>query len=164
MRRREGAGTAGRRSSIRGWISDVPLTASMPPIVSVSWGPSFWRSATSSSRTGWPLEVKRVLGQDFQRIAHAVKVARYVEEIAREEKAEPVLALCAYLHLFLEGLEPEGTDADPQYPGAPRRRSRVDRQDGVPHRAFPCRRCRFDRDKGPLRRPSPRFGRGEKGR
>ena len=56
------------------------------------------------------LEVKRVLGQDFQRIAHAVKVARYVEEIAREEKAEPVLALCAYLHLFLEGPEPEGRE------------------------------------------------------
>ena len=56
------------------------------------------------------LEVKRVLGRDFQRIAHAVKAARYVEEIAREEKAEPALALAAYLHLFLEGPEPEGTD------------------------------------------------------
>jgi hypothetical protein len=57
------------------------------------------------------LEVKRLLGQDFQRIGHAVKVARYVEEIAREEKAEPVVALCAYLHVFLEGPEPEGKEA-----------------------------------------------------
>jgi hypothetical protein len=54
------------------------------------------------------LEVKRILGRDFQRIAHAIKVAGYVEEIAGEEKAEPVLALAAYLHVFLEGREPEG--------------------------------------------------------
>ena len=49
------------------------------------------------------LEVKRLLGQDFQRIGHAVKVARYVDEIARDEKAEPMVALCAYLHVFMEG-------------------------------------------------------------
>jgi hypothetical protein len=49
------------------------------------------------------LEVKRLVGRDFQSIAHAVKVARFVEEIAREEKAEPALVLCAaYLHVFGE--------------------------------------------------------------
>jgi hypothetical protein len=49
------------------------------------------------------LEVKRLVGRDFESIAHAVKVARFVEEIAREEKAELALVLCAaYLHLFDE--------------------------------------------------------------
>jgi len=49
------------------------------------------------------LEVKRLAGRDFQSIAHAVKVARYVEEISKEEKAEPALLLCAaHLHLFSE--------------------------------------------------------------
>ncbi len=49
------------------------------------------------------LEVKRLMGHDFQAIAHTVKVARFVEEIAREERAEPALVLCAaYLHLFDE--------------------------------------------------------------
>jgi hypothetical protein len=53
------------------------------------------------------LEVKRLLGRDFQRIAHAVKVARLAEEIARVEKAEAALVLCAaHLHLLLEGGEP----------------------------------------------------------
>ena len=49
------------------------------------------------------VEVKRLMGRDFQAIAHAVRVARFVEEIAREEKAELALVLCAaYLHLFGE--------------------------------------------------------------
>jgi hypothetical protein len=49
------------------------------------------------------LEVKRLLGQDFPRIAHAVKVARFAEELCREEKAEPALVLCAaYLHVLAE--------------------------------------------------------------
>ncbi len=53
------------------------------------------------------LEVKRLLGRDFQRIAHAVKVARLAEEIARVEKAEVALVLCAaHLHLLLEGGQP----------------------------------------------------------
>jgi hypothetical protein len=52
------------------------------------------------------LEVKHQLGKDFQKIGHAVKVATYAEEIARQEKAEPALVLCAaYLHLFFEPLE-----------------------------------------------------------
>jgi hypothetical protein len=49
------------------------------------------------------IEVKRLIGRDFRSIAHAVRVARFVEEIARAEKAEPALLLCAaYLHLFTE--------------------------------------------------------------
>jgi hypothetical protein len=56
------------------------------------------------------LEVKRILGQDFQRIAHAVKTARYVEKIAGQEKAEPIVALCAYLHVFLEGSDQNGRE------------------------------------------------------
>jgi hypothetical protein len=56
------------------------------------------------------VEVKRLMGRDFQAIAHAVRVARFVEEIAREEKTEPALVLCAaYLHLFDER-EPDGPD------------------------------------------------------
>ena len=59
------------------------------------------------------LEVKRLVGRDFRSIAHAVKVARFVEEIAREEKAEPALVLCAaYLHLFAE--QPAGDSIEGQ--------------------------------------------------
>ena len=72
-------------------------------------GPELLAKRTDLLKDRVALEVKRVLGHDFQRIAHAVRVARYVEEIAREEKAEPVVAMVAYLHLFLEGSEPEGT-------------------------------------------------------
>jgi hypothetical protein len=50
------------------------------------------------------IEVKRRLGQDFRRIAHGVKVARFAEQIGREEKAALAVVLCAaYLHLFYEG-------------------------------------------------------------
>ena len=73
-------------------------------------GPELLAKRTDLLKDRVALEVKRVLGKDFQRIAHAVKVVRYVEEIAREEKAEPVLALAAYLHLFLEGSEPGGRE------------------------------------------------------
>jgi hypothetical protein len=58
------------------------------------------------------LEVKRLLGRDFQAIAHAVRVARYAEEIAREEKAELALVLCAaYLHVLEEAV-PVGSGED----------------------------------------------------
>ena len=51
------------------------------------------------------LEVKRRLGRAFQTISHAMKVARHAEELAREEKAEPAVVLCAaFLHVFSEGL------------------------------------------------------------
>jgi hypothetical protein len=59
------------------------------------------------------VEVKRLLGQDFQRISHAVKVARYVEEIGREEKAELAVLLCAaYLHVFSERDDAKGDDVE----------------------------------------------------
>jgi len=49
------------------------------------------------------IEVKRRLGRDFRKIAHAINVARYAEEIAREEKAVPAVVICAaYLHVFSE--------------------------------------------------------------
>ena len=56
------------------------------------------------------LEVKRLLVSDFQRIAHGLKVARYAEEIVREEAAVVALVLCAaHLHLLLEGPEEGGS-------------------------------------------------------
>ena len=45
------------------------------------------------------VEVKTYFGKDFKRIGHASKVARYAEEIARAENAEPGIVLpAAYLH------------------------------------------------------------------
>ena len=45
------------------------------------------------------VEVKKYFGKDFKRIGHASKVARYAEEIAKAEGAEPGIVLpAAYLH------------------------------------------------------------------
>ena len=45
------------------------------------------------------IEMKRYFGQDFKRIGHAANVARYAERIAKEEKGNPAVVLCAaYLH------------------------------------------------------------------
>jgi len=45
------------------------------------------------------LEMKRTFGQDFKRIGHATRVARYAQRIAGEEKADLAVVLCAaYLH------------------------------------------------------------------
>ena len=45
------------------------------------------------------VEVKRHFGRDFKRIGHAAKVARYAEQIVKEEKGNPAVVLCAaYLH------------------------------------------------------------------
>jgi HD superfamily phosphodiesterase len=45
------------------------------------------------------VEMKRYFKQDFRRIGHATKVARYAEQIAREERGDMVMVLCAaYLH------------------------------------------------------------------
>jgi putative nucleotidyltransferase with HDIG domain len=39
------------------------------------------------------------LGHDFKRIGHAANVARYAEQIVREEQGNPAVVLCAaYLH------------------------------------------------------------------
>ena len=45
------------------------------------------------------IEMKRYFGRDFKRIGHAADVARYAEQIVREEKGNPAVVLCAaYLH------------------------------------------------------------------
>ena len=45
------------------------------------------------------IEMKRYFGKDFKRIGHAASVAGYAERIAKEEKANPAIVLCAaYLH------------------------------------------------------------------
>jgi putative nucleotidyltransferase with HDIG domain len=45
------------------------------------------------------VEMKRYFGQDFKRIGHAANVARYAEQIAKEEKGDLAVVLCAaYLH------------------------------------------------------------------
>ncbi|MHB8829571.1 MAG: HD domain-containing protein [Syntrophales bacterium] len=45
------------------------------------------------------LEMKRYFKQDFKRIGHATKVARYAEQIGRMEKGDLMVILCAaYLH------------------------------------------------------------------
>jgi HD superfamily phosphodiesterase len=45
------------------------------------------------------IEMKRYFGQDFKRIGHAADVAKYAEQIVKEEKGNPAVVLCAaYLH------------------------------------------------------------------
>ena len=45
------------------------------------------------------VEMKRYFQRDFRRIAHATKVAQYAEQIAKEERGNMVVVLCAaYLH------------------------------------------------------------------
>jgi HD superfamily phosphohydrolase YqeK len=45
------------------------------------------------------IEMKRYFKQDFKRIGHATKVARYAEKILKEEKGEAAVVLsAAYLH------------------------------------------------------------------
>lgn len=45
------------------------------------------------------LEMKRYFGQDFRRIGHATKVARYADQIGRKEGADlAVVLVAAYLH------------------------------------------------------------------
>jgi len=45
------------------------------------------------------IEMKRYFGRDFRRIAHAALVARYAEQIVKEEGGDPAVVLCAaYLH------------------------------------------------------------------
>ncbi len=44
-------------------------------------------------------EMKHYFKQDFKRIGHATKVARYAERIGKEERGDPAVVLCAaYLH------------------------------------------------------------------
>jgi len=45
------------------------------------------------------IEMKRYFKQDFKRIGHATKVARYAEQIVKNEKGNPAVVLpAAYLH------------------------------------------------------------------
>jgi hypothetical protein len=45
------------------------------------------------------VEMKRYFGRDFKRIGHATRVARYAQEIVKQEKGEPaVVLIAAYLH------------------------------------------------------------------
>jgi hypothetical protein len=45
------------------------------------------------------IEMKRYFKQDFKRIGHATKVARYAEQIVKEEKGDAAVAIsAAYLH------------------------------------------------------------------
>ncbi len=45
------------------------------------------------------IEVKRYLKRDFKRVGHAIRVARYAEQIGREEGGNLAVILCAaYLH------------------------------------------------------------------
>jgi len=45
------------------------------------------------------IEMKQYFKKDFKRIGHATKVARYAEQIVKEEKGDPAIALsAAYLH------------------------------------------------------------------
>ena len=45
------------------------------------------------------VEMKRYFKRDFKRIGHAANVARYAEQIVKEEKGDPAVVLCAaYLH------------------------------------------------------------------
>lgn len=45
------------------------------------------------------VEMKKYFKQDFKRIGHATKVARYADQIVREEKGDPAVVLsAAYLH------------------------------------------------------------------
>ena len=45
------------------------------------------------------IAMKRYFRQDFKRIGHATKVARYAERIAKEERGDMVVVICAaYLH------------------------------------------------------------------
>jgi HD superfamily phosphodiesterase/DNA-directed RNA polymerase subunit RPC12/RpoP len=45
------------------------------------------------------IEMKQYFKKDFKRIGHATKVARYAEQIVKEEKGDPAIVLsAAYLH------------------------------------------------------------------
>jgi HD superfamily phosphohydrolase YqeK len=45
------------------------------------------------------IEMKRYFGRDFKRIGHAASVARYAEQMVKEEGGHPAVVLCAaYLH------------------------------------------------------------------
>lgn len=62
------------------------------------------------------VEMKRFFGNDFKRIAHAGKVARYAEKILYQEGGDPAVVLsAAYLHdIGLHGTKPGEGDGHAQ--------------------------------------------------
>ena len=64
-----------------------------------------------------PIEMKRYFADDFKRIGHATKVARYADKICKEENAHPVVTtLSAYLHdIGIKEAESKYNSASPQY-------------------------------------------------
>ena len=64
-----------------------------------------------------PIEMKRYFGNDFKRIGHATKVARYAEKICKEEDAHPVVtSLAAYLHdIGIKESERKYNSSSPKY-------------------------------------------------
>jgi HD superfamily phosphodiesterase len=70
------------------------------------------------------IEMKHYFKQDFKRIGHATKVARYAEQIAKEEKGDVAIALSA---AYLQDI---GThEAEKKYPGTA---SAYHEKEGVP--------------------------------
>jgi ribosomal protein S27E len=61
------------------------------------------------------IEMKRYLKQDFKRIGHASRVARYAEQIGREEGGNLAVILCA---AYLQGLGTGDTDRKEQGAGS----------------------------------------------
>jgi HD superfamily phosphohydrolase YqeK/Zn ribbon nucleic-acid-binding protein len=61
--------------------------------------------------------MKRYFGTDFKRIGHAGKVARYAEQIGKQEKANLAVVLCAaYLHdIGIKNAEEKYNSAAAQY-------------------------------------------------
>ena len=61
------------------------------------------------------IEMKRYFKQDFKRVGHAARVARYAEQIGREEGGNLAVILCAaYLHdigIREAGAQHSGSDA-----------------------------------------------------
>jgi len=63
------------------------------------------------------IEMKQFFKQDFRRIGHATKVARYAEQIVKEEKGDPAIVLsAAYLHdIGIKEAEAKYQSNEPKY-------------------------------------------------
>ncbi|MGM0428362.1 MAG: HD domain-containing protein [Thermodesulfobacteriota bacterium] len=63
------------------------------------------------------IEMKRLFKQDFKRIGHAGRVARYAEEIGKKEQGDLAVILCAaYLHdIGIKAAEEKYQSAAPEY-------------------------------------------------
>ena len=63
------------------------------------------------------IEMKRYLKQDFKRVGHAIRVARYAEQIGREEGGNLAVILCtAYLHdIGIKEAERKHNSTDAKY-------------------------------------------------